>query len=148
MAYYLVKYKGATYVNRDLAKRMHSVGDVGLFDLLADGKIAQETILDNRVFKVSSSPNKHLMPFVKKQDLDAQIGRFEPSEEKGSYIISSACPGLCLDGVQYVRLSDIVDPSNRYRSVFSLPHVVFLGKKYVALGVKLKDKDCLVAVRA
>ena len=148
MAYYLVKYKGNTYANRELVKRMYNVGDSGMIGMVVSQKIPTKAMLDAVVYRVDQSqiPSR-LACHVRMQNIDDQMCQFRRSKDaKDKFVVASSCTVWDMDGISFVRLMDLPDTSSRYRWAHSMPHIQFLGKKYIAIGMELKDKGCLVAV--
>lgn len=157
MAYYLVKYEGKHYVNRELAKAHYGVGDAGLFALIADGALVQKKILDCYVYgEGEGCPKK--MPkasddggAIRYQDIDAQTACIENIAQKNDEEISKKVfyqvpfgrlPKYELDEVSFIRMQDVFDPM-KYRMFDQFPAVCFLGKKYIAINA-LSEKSLYI----
>lgn len=157
MAYYLVKYEGKHYVNRELAKAHYGVGDAGLFALIADGALVQKKILDCYVYgEGAGCPKKIPKPgkvdAAIYQNLDEQtafvVGFCGPgTEDKIDYIVPAQHAVVYrFEGAEYIRMKDVYDPM-KYRMFNKFPTVTFLGQKYIAINAASKDSDFIVRIK-
>lgn len=145
MAQYLVTYKGQKYASRDLVKALFKVGDAGVLSLLSGRGITLRTILDRVVYKLPEGTCIDGAD-VTEQCLEEQVDRFvRASKCDERYEIPKPKETFTLDGIEYIRLQDMNPFASKYRAVTKLPYIVFLGRKYIAVGVKYKDEPCRVA---
>lgn len=148
MAQYLVQCGGKVFANRPLIKSIYGVGDSGLSMLIAKGDISVHELLGRAVYAV---------PKVMLQEVAQRKGvRHQSIEEQLEAFTSEGCEDLpklpvkcqdvfCLYGLNLVLLRDIEEESTRYRTVRQLPHIEFLGSKYVILDVRSKEEPRKVA---
>lgn len=145
MAQYLVTYKGQKYASRDLVKALFKVGDAGVLSLLSSKCIALHTILDRVVYKLADNTCLDGV-HISTQGIEEQTAQFVKAEKDDErYEIPRPKETYTLDGIEYIRLQDMNDFASKYRVVNRLPYIVFLGRKYIAVGVKYKDEPCRVA---
>ena len=159
MAYYIVKYEGRHYINRELAKAHFHVGDAGLLVLVADGVLEQRKILDCCVYgegpavtKKSIQPGK--IDRAMYQNLDEQISSIvgdyakdDESSGKVPYIVPAPHVTVYrLGQAEDMRMMDFYDPM-KYRMFDKFPTVTFLGKKYIAINAASKDSDFIVRIK-
>lgn len=159
MAYYIVKYEGKHYINRELAKAHFHVGDAGLLVLVADGVLEQRKILDCCVYGEGPAATKKFpqpgkLDYAMYQNLDEQtasiVGDYAKDDEssgKVPYIVPAPNTTIYrLDQTEYMRMMDLYDPL-KYRMFDKFPTVTFLGKKYIAINAASKDSDFIVRIK-
>jgi hypothetical protein len=152
VAYYLVKYKGEMYANRELVKDIFQTGDSGILTLMSDEIIRQKKILDVPVYAIGQrrADATRISQYVRFQDIDEQMQNFyeDDAPDENSYCVDTPCESMMLDLFVFIRLNDLKDNSNKYRTVGKLPHISYLGKKYIAVNTRVKGKDCIRATFA
>jgi hypothetical protein len=98
MAFYIVRYNGGHLMNYELAKRLFSTGENGLARLLATGKLAGESILDQVLFPMTKAQRKDAVKRFSPvyQDFDAQYRKIHVLEQDERITDDQAetqCPG-------------------------------------------------------
>jgi hypothetical protein len=144
MAHYVIRYKGKHLINMDLAKNVLGKSYKELMSIQKDTPEVFTKILDELFMELPFTNNEvalKRLSLANVNDISKQLENLEPVKEaKEGFQIEKAGPFFALDGLRFVRFSDILDVG-KYRNKNRYPHIKMCGNIYVALQAKIKGVE-------
>lgn len=148
--YYIVKHDGKTYVNKEIVKHLHKIGDAGIAREVTNGELKAESFMGIPLYVLSASEVKQLDPesmgIVVQEPGKVIKAEIAPSHVDCKLLckVNPDCEEFELDGLHFVRLSDILY-AKKYQCQPKLPIIDVTGVRFVALEVIKKDCDLYIS---
>ena len=138
MAYFCVKHKNKSYINRELLKDALGVKDKDIDVMVAKGELKAVMILDEIMYE-------HETSYAHVQNLDEQIANFVPAKE-GEFVRASGdtffLPG---SNVPFVKIAN-VHCSSKYNKLDYMPIVKVCGTLYAAMFHKKRNCESPIVI--
>lgn len=154
MAFYIVKFDGATYANQSLMQAALRKGAATILSDISAGTLKARSLFGTTLIRVERQHEDKLVPLVEStevQDLEKTVDKFVhvPRAETGvKRIVVSNKRGagiLKARGFEFIKLSDVPDPM-KYHWKGRMPLFPICGTLFVALDAKVETEKSPVVV--